>query len=418
MDQNNKNMEILRRLASKVADIASLPVQQEKKRMWSKLNMLEDTKPMIWINEISWNEMDVDDELKLCTTGEFNQYYETELRRIIYQWEHMRADMVVENYIECPLYIRNTGIGLSPIVHEAVTDPESDIKGQSFEQCLITEDDIYKIHDPQIIYDRQKNESNLQYTKEIFDGILEVRMGAPSRHDFKLEIIDEYFQLRGIEQAMIDLVLEPEFVHKSLERLYNAMLSKVKQYEELNLLKLNNGNYRIGSGGIGYTDELPVNGYDPDRVRTIDMWGCAQDQIFSQVSPAMHDEFAIRYVLPWMQMFGLTYYGCCEPLHKKVNILKKIPNLRKISMSPWVNENEAIDSVGSSYVYSYKPSPAIFATDWEPDRIRKGLSDFLKRARNRGCIVEIILKDISTVQYKPHHLWEWAVIAAEVAENF
>lgn len=31
--------------------------------MWKKLNGLEKVKPMIWINEIPWHEMNIDDEL-------------------------------------------------------------------------------------------------------------------------------------------------------------------------------------------------------------------------------------------------------------------------------------------------------------------------------------------------------------------
>jgi hypothetical protein len=36
----------------------------------------------------------------------------------------------------------------------------------------------------------------------------------------------------------------------------------------------------------------------------------------------------------------------------------------------------------------------------------------------RGCHVELIMKDISTVRYHPRRLWEWARIAMEVAEEF
>jgi hypothetical protein len=32
--------------------------------------------------------------------------------------------------------------------------------------------------------------------------------------------------------------------------------------------------------------------------------------------------------------------------------------------------------------------------------------------------VEIIMKDISTVRYKPERLWDWARIAMEVAEAY
>ena len=41
-------------------------------------------------------------------------------------------------------------------------------------------------------------------------------------------------------------------------------------------------------------------------------------------------------------------YG--EPLHKKIDILKKVPNLRKISMSPWVKVEEGAEIMGDSYV--------------------------------------------------------------------
>jgi hypothetical protein len=27
----------------------------------------------------------------------------------------------------------------------------------------------------------------------------------------------------------------------------------------------------------------------------------------------MHEEFALQYEKRWLERFGLTYYGCCEP---------------------------------------------------------------------------------------------------------
>jgi len=215
----------------------------------------------------------------------------------------------------------------------------------------------------------------------------------------------------------MDLIERPELVHQAMDRLGSAYLCRLDQYEALNLLSLNNDNVRVGSGGYGYSDELPQPDSDPAHVRPVDLWGCATAQIFSAVSPEMHVEFALQYERRWLERFGLNYYGCCEPLHHKVDILKSVPNLRKISMSPWIDVDEAVENVGDQYVFSLKPSPAVFAEDdWNPERARRELRETLEKAR--GCVVEVIMKDISTVRYEPQRLWEWAGIAMEVTDEF
>ena len=47
------------------AQIAALPVHREKAELWRRLNDLESVRPMVWINEIPWHEMNVNDELTL-----------------------------------------------------------------------------------------------------------------------------------------------------------------------------------------------------------------------------------------------------------------------------------------------------------------------------------------------------------------
>ncbi len=68
--------------------------------------------------------------------------------------------------------------------------------------------------------------------------------------------------------------------------------------------------------------------------------------------------------------------------------------------------------MGSDYVLSRKPSPAVFAEDnWRPQQARLDLDEFLTKAD--GLPVEIIMKDISTVRYHPERLWEWEKLAME-----
>jgi hypothetical protein len=130
----------------------------------------------------------------------------------------------------------------------------------------------------------------------------------------------------------------------------------------------------------------------------------------------MHWEFALKHELRWLERWGLVYYGCCEPLDVKIGILRRIPNLRKVSMSPWVDVDRAVRVVGCDYVFSRKPNPAVLAEDtWRPELARADLTQFLEKTR--GCHIEIILKDISTVRYQPQRLWEWEKIAMELVQN-
>jgi hypothetical protein len=58
---------------------------------------------------------------------------------------------------------------------------------------------------------------------------------------------------------------------------------------------------------------------------------------------------------------------------------------------------------------------AVFARAWSPGRARHELEQIV--AKTRGCSVEILMKDISTVNHHPERLREWAEIAMSVVER-
>jgi len=143
------------------------------------------------------------------------------------------------------------------------------------------------------------------------------------------------------------------------------------------------------------------------------MFGLAQ--MLSTVSPAMFEEFEIDMCMPIFRRFGLVYYGCCDPLDRKMKQVRRIPNLRKVSMSPWVNEDRGAAEIGGDFVYSRKPNPALLAKDsFYPDQVREDLLATRNACAKHGCPLEFILKDISTVRYEPERLAEWARIAMQV----
>ncbi len=412
---SERDTEILRVLASELAEIAARAVHREKAQLWQKLNDLESVRPMVWINEICWHEMNVDDELTLGTEDPWAQDQERELRRTLYQWRHLPGDMIVSDHLVCPLAIHSTDFGIIEDVEIAQTDAASDVVSRHFNVQIQDFDDLEKIRMPVVTHNEAATEFRYQAMCEVYDGILPVKKQAQTHIWFAPW--DYLIRWWGIEQAMVDLIERPDLVHAAVDRVVDAWMVELDQFEAMNLLSLDANNTRIGSGGYGYTDQLPGEPFDADYVRPMNMWGCSNAQIFSEVSPKMHWEFAVEHDLRWLARWGLAYYGCCEPLDGKIEILRRIPNLRKISVSPWCNTARAVESMGKDYVMSRKPSPAILAEDtWHPERARSDLREFLDHAR--GCHVELIMKDISTVRYKPQRLWEWAAIAAELADEY
>lgn len=403
---------VLRELAEKQAAIAALPIHQEKAELWTGLNGLRSRRPMLSIFQLPWHEMDVNGELKLRCENELCRQLENQMRMQQYQWNHLPADMIVENTALISPVVTDTGFGLS--IEEDTIQGTGDIHSHGYKPQITSEADVAKIKDPVITYDRVATEEKLDTVRDIFGDILDVQCEGISTYWFApWDILVMWW---GVQEALTDLVLRPELVHLAMDRLVSAYLSRLDQWENLGLLTIGSGNYGVGSGGLGYTDELPQTDMKQSHIRPVDQWGCATAQIFSEVSPAMHEEFALEYERRWLKKFGLTYYGCCEPLHNKISILKTIPNLRKISCSPWCKLDKMVEQVGTDYVISIKPSPAIFADDfWNLEAARKSLEDSLYKAR--GCHVEIIAKDLSTMRGQPQRLWEWADMVMKTVEK-
>ncbi len=409
------DVETLRRLGEETAAVARLDVHREKAVMWRRLNDLQPVRPMVWITEIPWHEMNVDDELSLRCSDAWARELEERLRQTLYQWRHMPVDMIVSDYIECPLAISSTGLGVEEQVDVVRTDERNPVVSRHFHIQIREPEDVRIIRDPVVTHDEARTELALQTMRHIFGDVIDVRKAG--RKHFWFTPWDNLIRVWGVEEAMVDLIDRPEMVNAFVSRFVEASLKELEQYERLNLLSLGSNNTRVGSGGYGYTGALPAAGYDPARVRPADMWGCSNAQIFSEVSPEMHWEFALRHDIPWLERWGLNYYGCCEQLDGKMEILRRIPRLRKISMSPWVRLERAAKVVGTDYVFSRKPSPAVLAEhEWHPERARAELAEALQATR--GLYVEAILKDISTVRYEPRRLWDWARIAMEEVERF
>jgi len=98
--------------------------------------------------------------------------------------------------------------------------------------------------------------------------------------------------------------------------------------------------------------------------------------------------------------------------------LKKMHNLRKVSITPWADINAAAEKMGTDYVMSVKPNPANAGPSFNEDTVRKELEPIIKAAKKNNCSFELVLKDISTVCYKPQNLTKWTQIAMEIVNDY
>jgi hypothetical protein len=413
------DIDIVRGLAEKVAEIAALPVQKETVKLWKDLNGLKPQRPMVMIDEIPWHEIAaVDDFLVVRSIDPFARSLEATLRQTLYAWKHMRVDMVVEPFVDISKVIRHDGFGIT-IGEETIRQggEEGTVSSHSFSDRVPTEKEIDLLRAPNIALDVEKTAAVEAKAEACLDGILGVRMQGLLPW---FALWDDIEMLRSTEAILYDLIDRPDFLHALSDRLTDVRLAELDTLEEMGLLGYDFN--RVHCTGAhsnelpGYHNEVPE--FDPDRATAKDNWTYGMSQLFVSTSDEMWADMEVENAKRFYSRFGLGYYGCCDPLHNRVGWLKDIPGIRKVSMSPWTNVPEGAAAIGTDYVFSRKPNPAIMAMDaFVPELAVKDFVEVLAATSEHGCPVEFTMKDVTTIRNEPERLSQWADIAMRMVER-
>jgi len=411
---SKEDTAIIRGLASRIAEIAALPVQKENRELWIKLNRLERTRPLLYINACEpslWQELIPDSQLQcedpLCRAQEGY------LRRQVFCWDHFPDDRVIEAVVPCYYRIigdsRIDGFG---VFNE--TEQSQEHGAKHFKSVIDSEADIDKIKMPKIEVRREETQQHADILRELYGGILQVEVRGPSF--FWLPVGDILAQWRGLDRMYMDIIDRPDWLHACLEKITEGHISSIKQLEAEGVLSPS-GPSDLGSGGFSWTDELPQEGFD-GTTRLKDLWVRLSTQMFTEiVSEETHYEFAVQYEERIAEHFGLTAYGCCEPLHGRVGMLKGIKNLRRVSMSPFVDIDKGAEALGKDYVYSFKPHPSnLSMASWDPELVKQEIEGAYQKTRNN--VVDVTLQDLLTVRGEVQRLTEWSKIARELAVEY
>ena len=393
--------DTIQELARRYAEIAALPRQQETIDAWRALNGLRPVRPMVRIEQLPWEELDWGKERMVSHEG-LARDIEGRLRRTIYVWENVKADMVV---LPC--------IGLSRTVRNAQIGPAWKVErkglSQHYEAQLSTIEEVQALRAPVVEADPELDRRRLEEASELLGGMLPVRLTGHIRHSGLWDMITTRITP---EHVLYDLADRPEYIAALIGKYVEMESAVLDQFEALGLLEA--APPEIHCTGA-FCDELPSAGYAGGKATARDTWTFAMAQMFSDVSPAMHEAFEILPMKPLLERYGLVYYGCCEPLHDKIDLVRKIRNIRKISISPWANQEKAAERIHGDFVFSAKPNPSYVAMDrFDADLVRRDLAETVEICRRHNTPCELILKDVSTVRNDPSRLAEWARIAMEV----
>ena len=401
---SKKDREILKKLALTVQEISLRKAEQEKIDLWYAHNSLKDVRPLILTDvENGWNEIITEKDLE--SSGSLARRWEVVLKKEIFWGNSIKDDRPIEAVFELGYSFNESDWGVSE-------QYEGGKEGGSFiwSSPIKNLDDLKKLHFSNIEIDYKTTLNAFSLASDVFKNILSVRIRNPWWWSWGLTY--DAVRLVGLQSLLMNFYDKPEMIHKIMEFVRDNGLNKLDFLENNNLLSLNNNSAYVGSGGIGYSSELPKKDIYESSIKTGDMWGFCESQETGQVSPQMFEEFVFQYQLPFLERFGLNCYGCCEPLDKRWHIVKKAPNLRRVSVSAWADPSKMAEFLSNGYIYSYKPNPADLAVhDMNADNIRKKIKGMLEITR--GCVLEIIMKDNHTLGHNPDNIINWTRIVRE-----
>ena len=414
MPINSKDRTVLHDLAVRVAEIAALPEQAEKARLWTVCNDLKPERAMIFANpQGGWKELDAA-WLNLECEHPSLRGLESSLRRKIIRHEHIPDDFPILNTF--PVSVRITGNGYDDygLKLEVTRSGQAD-GAYHIEPMIRTEKDIESLHFRPIEIDHAAAERAADMAAELFGDIL--RVEKVGRGNWRYGLTRVLVHMRGLDQMFLDMYDNPTILHRLMGFLRDDFHREIDLFEQAEAIGLNNIDDNVtGSGGLCPTRALPGEGFDgTPRVKHCICWGESQET--GVVGPEQFDEFVLQYQLPLFERFGLVDFGCCEPLDRKLDLLiEKVPNLRWLAVAPWADRALAAEKIGGDYVYVYKPNPAPICTpepNWE--QAEKELRETLEIAR--GCAVHIAMKDTHTFCSDPERITKWSEMASHVVRG-
>jgi len=416
---SEKDRNIIRQLAAKWMELASLPVMSERKDLWKALHDLKAQRPMI-LFETGWIDGFVGPAEILCEDP-FLRRVEQNMRITLRHAEELGDDLVIEPHYRIGWRMNFSDYGVPVNIHSAKHTEDSAL-AYSFNFPIAKPEDIGKLKKRTISVDRDRTMRFKEMLEDAMGDILAVKLGSydPFIYEFDdAEFGDsgfngnfffgltwQVYRFIGNDGLLYWLYDAPDAIHKLMSYMLEDRIALFEYFESEGLLALNTDSQMAGPRSYGYVSDLPGPN-SKDKVALKDLWGWAESQESESISPEMYKEFVLPYLARLSTKFGLIYYGCCERVDDRLDlIIEAIPNLRSVSVSGWSDLRKTARMLGKNYVYSRKPTPAYISgasPDW--DLLEKDMKSTYAAAKD--CNVEILFRDVYTIDGDRARLGKW-----------
>ena len=393
-----RERQVLRELAQRQRELASLPVMAERTARWYAHNDFQGDRPMIHF-EVDTFEHEIMPPL-VCKT-EAGRMIEHQLRRLQLNHDFIGDDRVVPATFDIGW---KTWFNIFDFQfhRDFVKDAKGRELGYHTESPIKNlAEDVHKLKPSTMGFDKAATLAWKQVVEEALGDILPVRIaGRSTSHVLTQNVVD----LMGMEAMMFAMLDTPDELHLLMEKLTTDRIDYQLMLENEGLLLPTNANDWLCQGSFCFTHDLPTP--PPGQVKNRDVWGYLDSQETVGVSAEMFHEFFWPYYKRLAGMFGLVSYGCCEPVHMHwAGSVSELTNLRKVSISAWCDETIMGEALrGGKVIYHRKPSPNFFSAGPELDQ--EALSAyFLKTLQAaKGCKLEFSFRDIYTLEGNPAKL--------------
>ena len=404
---------IIRDLAKRYAEVCELERNHQSRALWRDHNGLVKTRPLVicsWYFASSFRD-EIDAALPALVATE-SPYRELELWLRRQLWgSTIPDDRVYDPWYTMPAKMQPPPQDVWGIKLDALRDQHS--RGYRFMPVVKTMEHLKQLQAaPHVVID--DNTSDIQAVRDLLAGILPVHVKRSTVYPIwnGTDLSEAAGKLLGLTELLLSLYESPELVHGLMRFMRDAVLANLDQGEAAgDWSTADNQNY----GMPPHTQDLPEPKANSHGAKLKDLWFFAHAQEFEGVSPRQHQEFLLQYQMPIMERFGLVNYGCCETLDHKIDMLRTIPNLRRILMGPLADLKRGCEQIGEDYIVSWRPSPEVVSHGFDEQRVRKIIRQGMQDSRD--CHTEIMLKEVMTVEGDLSRLFKWTEIARQEADT-